>query len=142
MSEKITKDQQKAKLKELLTEYQSTVSAILTDYENLNIPVDDMMIVEIDAAQNGLVENLDDLIELEPDKETVLDILKDALFDDTVETDDVLSLLEESDVKDFVQSDFDICVKCTDNNLRQKLEDFVKTEIYPYYLDQQAYTNL
>lgn len=142
MSEKITKDQQKAKLKELLTEYQSTVSAILTDYENLNIPVDDMMIVEIDAAQNGLVENLDDLIELEPDKETVLDILKDALFDDTVETDDVLPLLEESDVKDFVQSDFDICVKCTDNNLRQKLEDFVKTEIYPYYLDQQAYTNL
>lgn len=142
MTDKITKDQLRDKLKELLTEYKSTVAAILTDYENLNIPVDDGLIVEIEAAQNSLVEDLDDLIELEPAKETVLQILEDALYNDTVKADDVLPRLEESDVRDFVQSDFDICVKCTDNNLRQKLEDFVKTEIYPYYLDQRAYTNL
>ena len=140
MSTKLKRSELLDEVKKLIKEHQITTEAIITDYEALSCPVDDGMITEINAADQTLniaIKNL----ECESDLETIYRELEE-IYVDEIDADKILPLLDKDEVKQFVQDDFDICVTCTDNNIRTKLEEFIKTEIYPYVLDQNKYTNL
>jgi hypothetical protein len=126
---------------ELLQKYQVTTAAILDDYRALAMPVEDDLILELGAAEDVLVAAIEAL-DVEPAKEMLLQSLNEAYCSNDIDSDEILKLIDKSDIRDYAMGEFDITIICTDGNQRIKLEEFIKTEIYPYYLDQQAYTNL
>ncbi len=128
-------------VKELMQKYQSTTAAILDDYRALAMPVEDDLIVELGTAEDTLITAIEAL-DVEPEKEMLLQSLYEALYNGEIDSDEILKLFDKSDIRNYAMSEFDITVMCTDGNIRAKLEDFITTEIYPYYSDQQEYTNL
>lgn len=128
-------------VKELMQKYQSTTAAILDDYRALAMPVEDDLIVELGIAEETLLTAIEAL-DVEPEKEMLLQSLYESLHNGEIDSDEILKLFDKSDIRNYAMSEFDITVMCTDGNQRAKLEEFITTEIYPYYLDQKAYTNL
>lgn len=126
---------------ELLQKYQLTTAAILDDYRALAMPVEDDLILELGAAEDTLIAAIEAL-DVVPAKEMLLQGLVEAYEGGDIDSDEVLKLIDKSDIRDYAMDEFDITVICTDGNQRAKLEEFITTEIYPYYLDQKAYTNL
>lgn len=117
-------------IKNHFEEAMDTINAILIDY------VEPISLVE-DVDLKGLETEVKTALEsLQSDLQKSTNALSDE------DADNVLNELDSDDIKDFALNDFDICVTCTDNNIRTKLEEFIKTEIYPYVLDQNKYTNL
>jgi hypothetical protein len=125
----------------LLQKYQLTTAAILDDYRALAMPVEDDLILELGAAEDTLIAAIEAL-DIEPAKEMLLQSLVEAYEGGDIDSDEVLKLIDKSDIRDYAMGEFDVTVICTDGNQRTKLEEFITTEIYPYYLDQKAYTNL
>lgn len=113
-------------------EYQDTTSAILDDY----LSGTDAMVMELGEADKNFLAELEK-IEV-PEQPELLQRLEQELLNERIETEDVLKLIDMDDIKFYYQGSFDICVKVDNANLRDKLETFIKEEIYPYYLDQEA----
>jgi hypothetical protein len=117
-------------------DFQDTTGAILDDYL-----VADGAITELAAADESFIEDLKEMDEGEDDFETLLEKLKKMDVKDV----DHLELfelcadhLDPENVSDVLTKDGFIYIKVENIVLRDKLEEFIKTEIMPSVNEQCA----
>lgn len=122
------------KVIEQFERYIDVTGAILDDYV-----VDQDAIMEIAEADKNLIADFRELEE-KPDFDLICEQLKNLDQDevDWKELFDICSThLDPGDVSDFLTSDGFIYVKVSNMLLKDKLEEFIKKEIIPYYNDQR-----
>lgn len=110
----------KVTVDQLIEKYAEKRNDILVDFCNY----DDAMMVCIRTADENLKDELQELVD---DLERKVDDLNDELSEKADELDEIESGCMTIEVRSLA--------------LRQKIEDFVKSEIYPLYSDQQKYLN-
>lgn len=121
------------KVQDLLDEHSKTVIAIVQDYVG-----GDGMEHEISVAHDNLKSEIDLLDGEEP--ELNLDKLIEKITDHKdYDSDKLIAVLDPSDIDSYATSNGYCLIKVDNMNLRGKLEDFIKTEIYPHYADQNEF---
>ena len=94
--------------------------------------------VKLQEANESFIEVIDDHEAERKDAKTLIAELKDCSFDD----DDVLDIVEPSAIEWYmVQKGYSL-VKIDNMDQRSKLEEFLNTQICPYYNDQTIKINL
>lgn len=114
------------KLIELFDKYLETVGAILGDY----VVGNDGMFTELAAADKSFKGEIEDF-EFEPSLEKAIAVIKE----NDVDADELLDLVDESEIIGHVESLGYTCIKTENIVDQQKLEDFVQQNIYPYSLN-------
>ena len=119
----------KAEVLKLFAEYKATVNAIVDDYVGM-----DGMITEMETADENFISDVDD-IETDLDFKDILIALEKLDYRE-IKTDELLNLVEESEVFDWIRAQGYYSIKLETLEQSWKLEDFINTEIYPLLQDQ------
>lgn len=113
------------KVKAAFAEYQDKIEAILKDY----LCDDPGMFTELAAADKNFLTDVADLDEGDTAKDR-LESLRDEMTD--VE---ILKTLDEDTVAEWQNDQGFISIKVDGQDDRDKLEDFIKKNIYPYNIN-------
>lgn len=132
---------------DLLNEHIKTTKAIVEDYvgglgmetelaaayDNLEIEIR-----ELDAEMDfdTLLDKMKELKDRDIKSDELLEFIKE---NNDYDSDKVIELLDPSDVDSWATSNGYVLIKVDNMNLRTKLEDFIKTEIYPHLADQNEF---
>jgi len=116
------------KVKATFAEYQDKVEAILKDYL-----CDDLgMFTELAAADEGFLQDVADLDE----KQSFEDMIDEVLDHPKKGVDDLLKHLDSDDVRKYCEIDLNcIILEVQGADDRDKLEAFIKQNIYPYNIN-------
>lgn len=120
---------------EAFEKHRQTTQTILKDYI-----ADGGLMMEIDTAEASFRDILEDW-EAEEDFDELLDKLKE-LSGSEIRTKDLLEICDEDEVEEWVKENYDsdrITIELSNMNDRMKLENFLKTVIYPNFNDQQSF---
>lgn len=137
----LTGNERIEKVKEMLDEHFKKINLILDDYMAGSTEMCD----EIEVVNQALAEEVEAL-ERDEDFEYVFDALKQTNKEnDDVEFDLLANFIlanegESALVYELADKNY-ICVKLENMDKKAKLEDFIKSEIYPLHSDQQSYLN-
>lgn len=139
----LTGNERIEKVKEMLDEHFRKINLILEDY----VATDEGMCDEIEVVNAGLRDEVDEL-EREEDFDYVFSALEKLEMDSDIAFEDCERLVEfvaKDDGELYLTENLAdknyICVKVENMDKKAKLEDFLKTEIYTTYNDQQTYLN-
>lgn len=124
----ITKNQATQKILELFKEYQDTTGAIFDDYL-----LDDAAITELAAADENFEKAIEDL-EIESDFKSIVEQLREMDSSD-IDTSKILEVLDEDEVRDWVNGDGYLTIKVEGMEDTNKLEEFIRENIYPYNIN-------
>lgn len=113
------------KVEDAFAEYQDKVEAILKDY----LCDDPGMFTELAAADEGFLTDVADLDEGDTAKDR-LESLRDEMTD--VE---IMDELDEDKIREWEDDNGYIALKVESLDDRDKLEDFIKKNIYPYNIN-------
>lgn len=124
---------------EAVAHFKETVQAIQEDYL-----IEDDAVMEMNAAVDKLLvkiseenETVSNEFEEEPLKVAAIQV---AMQNGEIEADDLLDLLDTADMASHIASaDNYFIVRVDTMANRDKLSEFVKSEIYPHYNDQKEY---
>lgn len=136
----LTGNERIEKVKEMLDEHFKKINLILDDYMAGSTEMCD----EIEVVNQLLAEEVEAL-ERDEDFDSVFDALKQTKRTTTSSFDLLANFIlanegESSLVYELSDKNY-ICVKVENMDSKAKLEDFIKSEIYPLYSDQQTYLN-
>lgn len=106
--------------------------------ENLKSAVYDLGDEVTEFSFKDLVQKISDHDDFEAGD--IIGLLDGADIDD--HTDKLINLLEADDVQDYFINQGYACVKLNNMRDRNKLEEFLKTEIYPNFRDQEDFINI
>lgn len=143
------------KIDEILEKYNLTTKAIVADYigdaemqaeltwafEKLQKQIKELTPVKA-APFKPTFENLFALLEKLPAEEVDCDALLEFCKGKIYDPESALALLSREAVKDLMTENGHIVIECNNIALRTKLEEFLYTEIYPHYNDQQKFVNM
>lgn len=126
----------------LFEKYIDTTGAIMDDYV-----ADHAMIHEVSIADQNLKEKILNLVDNdetdiedgEADFDSLLEKIKEH---DDFDADKILELVDIDDVLSFVSGTDYISVQVTNIKDRDKIEEFLKTEIYPFVSDQNCFITM
>lgn len=126
------------KIRKAFAQYQDTTSAILQDYI-----ADDGLITELATADVNLLDELEELCEEAGDLtdfETIVKGLKwhHDLTTDTDKARMLVNLMDEDDVREFVKDESDMHLKVSNPFDRDKIENFLRENIYPYNINHRV----
>lgn len=113
------------KVKAAFAEYQDEVEAILKDY----LCDDPGMFTELAAADEGFLNDVDDLDEGQTAKDRL-----ESLLDEMTE-EEILKALDEDKIREWGDDNSYIALKVEGAADRDKLEAFIKQNIYPYNIN-------
>ena len=121
---------------DLIKESKQTIEAILIDYD-----AGPFCELEVNTAIDNLIQSVQDIetFEDEPEFDEVVKQLKEMPGSDIV-TAEILDVLDEDEVVEWAadKRSNHIVIKLESIELRSKLEEFLKTEIFPYYNEQTS----
>ncbi len=121
---------------DLIKESKQTIEAILIDY--VAGPGCEL---EVNTAIDNLIQSVQDIetSENEPEFDDIVKQLKDMPGSDIV-TAEILDVLDEDEVVDWASDKRPeiITIKLDSLDLRMKLDEFLKTEIFPFCNDQTS----
>jgi hypothetical protein len=121
------------KVTEAFEEYQKTTGAILDDYVIGNRD----MFTELAEADDGFKTSLTELIdENEVTNKDLISRLKERMDDVEIETDDVLNMIDEGEIIDYLKKENYLVIKVENLSEQMELEAFVNANIYPYNLGE------
>ncbi|MEI8142852.1 MAG: hypothetical protein WCG90_08300 [Chitinophagia bacterium] len=124
-----------------IEKHRATVKAILDSYDHLLSLLDDGVKIELEASINNLKSSVDALPQVESDEELGFDELFDNLQNlgaEEIESGRLLTLIDNDVLLDHVHSanpNF-VSVKVDSQEARDKVIQFLETEIYPHFNDQ------
>lgn len=113
------------KVKDAFAEYQDRVEAILKDY----LCDDPGMFTELAAADKNFLTDVADLDEGQTAKDRL-----ESLLDEMTE-EEILKALDEDKIREWEDDQGFISIKVDGQDDRDKLEAFIKQNIYPYNIN-------
>lgn len=131
-----TKQTQIDKVLDLISKYLDTTGAILDDYL-----ADDGMVTELAAADENLREAVEDLRpeDVEEEIKQIIARLKELELDQE-QSEEIIEFLDKDALWDWSKNLGYAYVKIDSIEKADKLEEFIKAEIWPHYNERDNYS--
>ena len=124
----------------IIDEYVKTQKAILDEYA-VELMLGDGIMTELNAGYENLAIQVG---KLEPEEveepEMSLDTIIEKLGDEDIDEEkavEILEKLDEEHVREWIRGQGYSYIKVENLAMQMKLDDFISTELYPYYSDQE-----
>lgn len=124
-----------------IEQHSATVKAILGSYDHLLSLLDDSLKLELETSIENLKSSIENLPEADSDKEPEFEELFKSLQSlgaGEIEADKLLTLCDNDEILNHLESsnpDF-VGVKVFSQDAKDKIKEFLLTEIYPHYNEQ------